>query len=108
MGESSPPTKWQTFFSGVGITGVWIDPKYDIDLVPSHFHPLDQCADEVTLACPVSRLQPVVEFGGKILQAADDQLQFPLQGRFVCQRLALLLQAGETLTQAGHSWFKLS
>src|SRR5215475_6211273 len=64
MGATSPPTKLQTFFFGVVITRIWIDPKYDIDLVTRDFHPLDQRADEVALARPVRRLQPVVEFGG--------------------------------------------
>ena len=108
MGETTPPTKLQTFFSGVGITGVWIDPKYDIDVVPGHLHPLDQCPDEVALARPVSSLQAVAEFGGKLLQMADDQLQFPLQGDLVCQRLALLLQAGEAWAQVSHPRLKLS
>src|SRR4029450_7740502 len=54
------PARWRrytsykvaNFFSGVGITGVWIDPKYDIDVVPGHLHPLDQGPDEVAVARP--------------------------------------------------------
>ena len=49
-----------------------------------------------------------MEFGGKVLQTANNQLQFSVQGRFLCQRLALLLQPGETLTQASHPGLKLS
>ena len=36
----TPPTKLQTFFFGVRIARVRIDPKYDVDLIPSHFYPL--------------------------------------------------------------------
>src|SRR5262249_20288661 len=100
-GISSPPTKLQTFFFGIVITLIGVDPTHDIDLVTRDFHPLDQRPDEVTLARPVRRLQPVVQFGGKVLQAANNELQFPLQGGLLCQRLALFLQPGETLTQAG-------
>ena len=67
-GNFTPPTKLQTFFFGVGITRVRIDPKHDIDVVPGHFHPLDQRPDEVPLARPVGSLQALVEFGGKIFQ----------------------------------------
>ena len=95
-------TKLPTFFSGVGITGVRIDPTYDIDVVPGHFHPLDQCPDEVALARPVRRLQAVAECGGTILQTADDQRHVPLHGGLVCPRLARRLQAGVALAQAGH------
>ena len=36
----TPPTKLPTFFFGVRIARVRIDPKYDVDLIPSHFYPL--------------------------------------------------------------------
>ena len=88
--DVSPPTKLQTFFFGIVITWIWGDPKHDIDFVTRDFHPLDQRPDEVALARPVGGLQAIAEFGGKILQTADDQLQFPLQGGLVCQRSALL------------------
>jgi hypothetical protein len=39
-GVLTPPTKLQTFFFGVRIARVRIDPKYDVDLIPSHFYPL--------------------------------------------------------------------
>ena len=67
-GGVSPPTKLQTFFFGVRITRVRIDPKHDIDIIPGHFHSLDQRPDEVPLARPVGGLQAVVEFSGKVLQ----------------------------------------
>jgi hypothetical protein len=89
-GESSPPTKLPTFFFGIVITWIWVDPKHDIDFVTRDFDPLDQRPDEVALARPVGSLQAIAEFGGKILQTADDQLQFPLQGSLVCQRSAWL------------------
>src|SRR5262249_53672794 len=100
-GLLSPPTKLQTFFFGIVITRIWVDPKHDIDFVTRDFDPLDQRSDEVAFARPVGHLQPVVQFGSKVLQPANNELQFPLQGRLLCQRLALLFQPGETLTQAG-------
>src|SRR5215472_16130954 len=106
-GMVSPPTKLQTFFFGIVITRIWVDPKHDIDLVVRHFHPLDQRPDEVAFARPVSCLQPVVEFGSKVLQAANNQLQLPVQGSFLRQRLALRLQPGQALAQAGNPGFKL-
>jgi hypothetical protein len=75
--------------------------------VTRDFYPLDQRPDEVALARPVRRLQPVVEFGSKVLQAANNQLQLPLQGGLIGQRLALLLQPGEALAQAGNPGLKL-
>src|SRR5215831_3871248 len=106
-GEISPPTKLQTFFFGIVITWIWVDPKHDIDLVTRDFHPLDQRSDEVALARPIGGLQTVVEFGGKVLQPANNQLQFALQGGLLRQRLALLLQPGEALAQAGNPGLKL-
>src|SRR5262249_9787319 len=106
-GITSPPTKLQTFFFGIVITWIWVDPKHDIDLVTRDFHPLDQRSDEVALARPIGGLQTVVEFGGKVLQPANNQLQFALQGGLLRQRLALLLQPGEALAQAGNPGLKL-
>src|SRR5262249_58569680 len=100
-GIVSPPTKLQTFFFRIVITRIWVDPKHDIDLVTCDFHPLDQRPDKVAFARPVRRLQPVVEFDGKVLQPSNNQLQLPVQGGLLRQRLALLLQPGEALAQAG-------
>ena len=44
-GVVTPPTKLQTFFFGVRVISVRIDPKHDIDVIPGHFHSLDQGAD---------------------------------------------------------------
>src|SRR5262244_664632 len=101
-GLISPPTKLQTFFFGRVITRIWVDPKHDIDLITRDFHPLDQRPDEVAFARPVGGLQAGVEFGGKVLQTANNQLQFPLHSGLVGQRLAVLLQAGQALAQAGN------
>jgi RNA-directed DNA polymerase len=38
-GVLSPPTKLQTFFFGIRIASVGIDPKHDVDLIMGHFHP---------------------------------------------------------------------
>src|SRR5262249_47472565 len=103
----SPPTKLQTFFFGIVITWIWVDSKHDVHRVTCNFHPLDQRPDEVPFARPVGDLQAVVEFGGKVLQTANNQLQFALQGGLISQRLALLLQPGEALAQAGNPGLKL-
>src|SRR5262245_22708226 len=107
MGEISPPTKLQTFFFGVVITRIWVDPKHDIDRVTRDFHSLDQRPDKVAFARPVRRLQVVVEFGSKVLQPAKNQLQLPVQGGLLRQRLALLLQPGQALAQASKPGLKL-
>ena len=65
-GIVTPPTKLQTFFFGVRIARVRIDPKYDVDLIPSHFYPLHSRTDQVPFACPVGFLQAPVDFGGKV------------------------------------------
>src|SRR5262249_27996381 len=107
-GGVSPPTKLQTFFFGIVITRIWVDSKYDIDLVTRDFHPLDQRPDEVALARPIGGLQAVVECGRKVLQPANNQLQFPLHSGLIGQCLALLLEASEAVAQAGHPGFKLA
>src|SRR6266481_6129453 len=66
-GIITPPTKLQTFFFGVRIASVRIDPKHDIDLVPRYFHPLHQRTDQVPFTGPVSVLQAIVDFGGELL-----------------------------------------
>src|SRR5262249_6241538 len=81
---------------------IWVDPKYNIDVALSHFHPLDQCPDEVALARPVGRLQASMEFGREVLETANNQLQFPLHSGLIGQCLALLLQTSEALAQTGH------
>src|SRR5215471_9722093 len=91
---ASPPTKLPTFFFGIVITRIWVDPKHDIDLVARHFPPLAQRPDKVALARPVSGLQAVMECGRTVCQTANNQLQFPVQGCRLRQGLALLLQAG--------------
>src|SRR5262245_9899006 len=106
-GVVSPPTKLQTFFFGIAIARIWVDPKHDVHLVVRDFHPLDQRPDEVAFARPVGHLHPGVQFGSKVLQPANNELQFPLQGGLVRQRLALLLQPGQALAQAGNPGFKL-
>src|SRR5215831_12568214 len=98
-GLLTPPTKLQTFFFGIVITLIWVDPKYNIDVALSHFHPLDQCPDEVALARPVGRLQAILEFGREALETANNQLQFPLHSGLISERLAL--------AQTGHPGLKL-
>jgi retron-type reverse transcriptase len=71
---STPPTKLQTFFFGIRISSVRIDPKHDIDLIPGYFHPLHQGPDEIPLARPVGCLQSAVDFGRKIVESANNQL----------------------------------
>src|SRR5262249_13442605 len=86
-GIISPPTKLQTFCFGVRIARIWIDAKDDIDVISSHLHAFDQRPDEVALARPVGRLQAVMEFGCKIFETSDNELQFSLHGGLICQGL---------------------
>jgi RNA-directed DNA polymerase len=44
-GILTPPIKLQTFFFGIRIARVGIDPKHDIDVILRHLHPLHQGAD---------------------------------------------------------------
>src|SRR6266446_6161777 len=73
-GIITPPTKLQTFFFGIRIASVGIDPKHDIDLIPGYFHPLHQGPDKIPLARPVGCLQSAVDFGRKIFESANNQL----------------------------------
>src|SRR5215470_18076074 len=106
-GLTTPPTKLPTFFFGIVITLIWVDPKHNIDVALSHFHPLDQCPDEVALARPVGRLQAILEFGREVLETANNQLQFPLHSGLISERLSLLLQTSKALAQTGHPGLKL-
>src|SRR5262249_12336378 len=106
-GTISPPTKLPTFFFGSVITRIRVDPKHNVHLVARDFHPLHQRPDEVPLARPVGGLQAIMEFGSKVLQMANDQLQFPSKGRFTSQRLALPLHAGQPLAQSSNPRLKL-
>src|SRR5712691_2183362 len=100
-GDITPPTKLQTFFFEVRIARVRIDSKDDIDLVLGYFDPLHEGPDEVPFVRPIRSLQAMVDVGRKVFQTANDQLQFCVHGRLICQLLALLLQPGDTLAQAG-------
>src|SRR4029434_1115622 len=44
------PTKLQTFFFGIVITRIWVDPKHNMDLVTRDFHPLYHRPDHVAVA----------------------------------------------------------
>src|SRR6266581_2778627 len=105
-GIITPPTKLQTFFFEVRIARVRIDSKDDIDLVLGYFDPLHEGPDEVPFVRPIRSLQAVVDVGRKVFQTANDQLQFCVHGRLICQLLALLLQTGDTLAQAGQPGLK--
>ena len=72
-GIATPPTKLPTFFFGVRIARVWIDSKHDVDLIPSHFHPLHQSTDPVPFAGPMGCLQAIVDFGGQVFEASHNQ-----------------------------------
>src|SRR5713101_8548011 len=106
-GVLTPPTKLPTFFFGVRIVRVRIDPKHDIDLIPGDFHPLHQGPDAIPLARPVGCLQSAVDFGRKIFESANNQLECRLQGRLIRPRLTLLFQASEALTEAGNPGLEL-
>ncbi len=74
----TPPTILQTFFFGVRIARVRIDPKHDIDVIPGHFHPLHEGTDEVPLTRPIGVLSSAVDLGSKIFETPNNQLQFSL------------------------------
>ena len=48
-----------------------------------------------------------MDFGGKVFQTSNNQLQFRVRGGLIREVLALLLQTGETLAQAGNPGLKL-
>ena len=106
-GDATPPTKLHTFFFGVRIARVRIDPKHDIDLIPGYFHPLHQGPDEIPFACPVGFLQAPVDFRGKVFLPSTNQLQCGVEGRFLRELLLLLLQAGNTLARTSDPRLKL-
>jgi len=106
-GETTPPTKLQTFFFRVGLPRIWIDAKDDIHLVRGHFHPLDQGTNHLAFAEPVRVLQARGNLGCKLLQASNDQTDFGLQGCHIDELLALLLQLDDALPQAGNTRFEL-
>src|SRR5713101_8389392 len=105
-GIVTPPTKLQTFFFEVRIARVRIDSKDDIDLVLGYFDPLHEGPDEVPFVRPIRSLQAVVDVGRNVFQTANDPLQCCVHGRLSCQLLALLLQTGDTLAQAGQPGLK--
>jgi hypothetical protein len=105
-GVSTLPTKLQTFFFEVHITRIRIDPKHDIDLMPSSVYPLHEGTDEVPFVRPIRGLQAVVDVGRQVFQTANDQLQFCVHSRLICQLLAWLLQTGAPLAQAGQPGLK--
>jgi len=106
VAQSLPLQSCKLFF-GIVITRIWVDPKHDIDLVTCDFHPLDQRPDQVALARPVGSLQAIVEFRREVFQTANNQLQLPVQSGLIRQGLALRLQTGEALAQAGDPGLKL-
>src|SRR4029453_1902884 len=105
MGETTPPTKWQTFFFGIRISSVRIDPKPDIGLIPGDFHPLHQGPEESPLARPVGFLHSAVDCGRNSFESANNHRPFRLPGRR--PRLTLRYQAGEALTDAVKTGRKL-
>jgi hypothetical protein len=90
-GVVTPPTILQTFFFGVRIARVRIDPKHDIDVIPGHFHPLHEGTDEVPLTRPSGVRSSAVDRGSTIFETPNNQLQFSLSGGLICERLALFL-----------------
>ena len=106
-GIVTPPTKLPTFFFRIGVPKVRIDPKHNIALLLRYFHPLHQRTDQVPFTCPVGVLQAIVHFGGTVFQPSNNQRQFRLRGGLLHAVLALLLQTGEALAQAGKPGRKL-
>jgi len=55
-GVVTPPTKLQTFFFGIRIARVRINPKDDIDLVLGHVYSLHEGSNQLALARPIGHL----------------------------------------------------
>jgi hypothetical protein len=90
----------QTFFFGIRIARVWIDPKHDIDVILRHFHPLHQGADSVAFAFPVGRCSAVMHLRGEVFQASKNQRQCRLQGGGIDELLPRFLRLGDAAPQA--------
>src|SRR5712691_10203286 len=101
-GLITPPTKLPTFFFGIRVSKVRIDPKHAIALILRHFHPIAQLTEQVPFPCPVGFLQAIVDCGGTVCQTSHTQRQLRGHGHLIRAVLALLLQPGEPLAQAGH------
>ncbi len=99
-GVTTPPTKWQTFFSRVRLLRVRVDPKDNMDLISTHFHSPHQGPDEVALARPVCLSSSVMNLGGKIFETSDNELQFRVEGGFIHQWLPLRVQVRYALPEA--------
>ena len=107
-GLITPPTKLQTFFFGIRISRVRIDPKHDIDLILRHFHPLDQRTDQVPFARPVGcPPSPSWTLVAKSSRRPIISCNSACEAASSASCLALLLQTGETLAQAGNPGLKL-
>jgi hypothetical protein len=50
-----------------------VHPEHNVHLIPLHFHPLDQSADNVAPARPIRLVQAFFHLGMKIFQAPQDQ-----------------------------------
>ncbi len=105
-GVRTPPTKLPTFFFGVRIARVRIDPKHDMHLVGGHFHPLHQGTDQCAFACPVCLLSSMMYRSGKVLQATNNQLQFAMLGGFIRQLATLLIDLRDTAAHTEDAWCK--
>src|SRR5687768_3701721 len=105
---TTPPTILQTFFFRAGISRTLIDPEDHMNLIMIHFHPLHQGADQLASAGPVCFLQPVFHLCGKVFEAPDNQLQFGVQGGFICELVRLCFQFRHPLSEVCDLWLELA
>jgi hypothetical protein len=96
----TPPTKLPTFFFGIRISKVRIDPQHDLHLILCHYHPLSPRTAQVPLPGSVGFPQALVDCGGTVLQTSNHQRPCRGRGRLLRAMWAWLLQPGETLAQA--------
>jgi hypothetical protein len=77
-------------------------------LIVIDFHPLHQGTDQLSSAGPVCFFQPVFHLCGKVLESPDDQVQFCVQGRFICELVGLLFECRDPLSKVGDPGLELA
>ena len=78
----------------------------NLDLVTVNLDPADQAVDDVTTAAPIESIKALADLGCKVLETTDDQHQFPLGFGGLNGRAPLLLQPGQSGSQAGNARLK--
>jgi hypothetical protein len=90
-GPITPPTMLQNAPCGARFKRELIYPEHDIHLAFLDLHAFDQCLNNITLAVPVSLIQPILDFQGEVFQSTDNQMKFGLQSRMIGELSRLFL-----------------